>query len=87
MALWVDDLTLAIDDFAAQGMPLVQLSETATGTRYAFDDARSTLGHMLELYEPTEQLTGFYKFVCEAAQGWDGSDVIRTIGEEHDRPR
>jgi hypothetical protein len=79
MALWVDDLDAAIADFAGQGMPLAQLSETSTGTRYAFVDATATLGHMLELYEPTEQLTGFYAMVRDAAQGWDGSELIRKL--------
>lgn len=79
MALWVVDLDTAIADFALHGIPLAQLSETATGTRYAFVDATGTLGHMLELYEPTEQLTGFYAMVRDAARDWDGSDPIRKL--------
>jgi len=79
LALWVDDLVSAIAGFAAQAMPLAQLSETATGTRYAFVDARGTLGHMIELYEPSDQLTGFYAMVRDAAKGWDGSDPMRKL--------
>ena len=79
MAIWVDDLGQAISDFSAQDIPLVQLSKVAKGTRYAFVDARETTGHMLELYEPTEQLTGFYQMVREAAQNWDGTDPIRKL--------
>lgn len=79
MALWVDNLEAAIAKFAAQDIPLAQLSETQTGTRYAFVDACASLGHMLELYEPTDQLTGFYAMVREAAQGWDGRDPIRKL--------
>ncbi|MFZ9394567.1 MAG: VOC family protein [Erythrobacter sp.] len=79
MAIWVDDLETAIAHLARQSMPLAQLSQTATGTRYAFVDATNSLGHMLELYEPTEALTGFYAFVREAAQGWDGTDPIRHL--------
>lgn len=79
MALWVDDLDAALGQFAARAMPLAQLSETSTGTRYAFVDATATLGHMLELYEPTEQLAGFYAMVRDAAQGWDGSELIRKL--------
>ncbi len=80
MALWVDDLDGAIAHHARQGMPLAQLSQTTTGTRYAFVDATASLGHMFELYEPTEALTGFYALVREAAQGWDGSEPIRRLG-------
>jgi hypothetical protein len=79
-ALFVDDLEAAIARFEAEGAPLAQLSVTATGTAFAFVDARSSLGHMLELYEPAEMLTGFYDFVAEAARGWDGSDMIRELG-------
>lgn len=79
-ALFVDDLEAAIARFATEGAPLAQLSVTATGTAFAFVDARESLGHMLELYAPTEQLTGFYDFVAAAARGWDGSDLIRELG-------
>jgi len=79
-ALFVDDLEVKIARFAAEGAPLAQLSVTQTGTAFAFVDARESLGHMLELYEPTEQLTGFYDFVAAAARGWDGRDLIRELG-------
>lgn len=79
-AVFVDDLDAAIADFEAQGAPLAQLSVTTTGTAFAFVDTRASLGHMLELYEPSEMLTGFYDFVAEAAIGWDGRDPIRELG-------
>lgn len=79
-ALFVDDLDAAIARFAAEGAPLAQLSVTEGGTAFAFIDTWASLGHMLELYEPTAQLTGFYDFVAGAAQGWDGSDLMRELG-------
>lgn len=79
-ALFVDDLEAAISRFEAQGMPLAQLSVTQTGTAFAFVDARASLGHMLELYEPTPQLTGFYDFVAGTARDWDGRDPLRELG-------
>jgi catechol 2,3-dioxygenase-like lactoylglutathione lyase family enzyme len=79
-AMFVDDLDAEIARFAAEGAPLAQLSVTSGGTAFAFVDARASLGHMLELYEPTAQLTGFYDFVAEAARGWDGRDVLRELG-------
>jgi len=78
-ALFVDDLDAAIARFASEGAPLAQLSVTQTGTAFAFVDTRARLGHMMELYEPTEQLTGFYDFVAEAAKGWDGRDLMREL--------
>ena len=79
-ALFVGDLDAAIARFTSEGAPLAQLSVTAGGTAFAFVDTRASLGHMLELYEPTEQLTGFYDFVAAAAQGWDGRDLLRELG-------
>lgn len=79
-ALFVDILADAIRQFEADGMPLAQLSVTQTGTAFAFVDARASLGHMLELYEPAATLTGFYAMVADAARGWDGSDPVRVIG-------
>lgn len=79
-AVFVDDLAEAIARSGSEGAPLVQLSVTKGGTAFAFMDTRQPLGHMLELYEPTPQLTKFYAMVEEAAQGWDGSDLIRELG-------
>jgi hypothetical protein len=79
-ALFVDDLHAAIARFEAEDAPLAQLSVTVGGTAFAFVDTRESLGHMLELYEPTPQLTGFYDFVAAAADGWDGTDLIRELG-------
>jgi hypothetical protein len=79
-ALFVDDLHAAIAQFEGEGAPLAQLSVTAGGTAFAFVDTRESLGHMLELYEPAPQLTGFYDFVAAAADGWDGTDLIRELG-------
>ncbi|MEP6263148.1 MAG: VOC family protein [Erythrobacter sp.] len=83
-AVWVDNLHAAIAQFEDAGMPLAQLSTTAFGTEFAFVDASSSLGHMIELYEGNESLQGFYAMVRDAAQGWDGSDVIRDLGEADD---
>lgn len=79
-AHWVDDLDAAITDHAAQDMPLAQLSQTVSGTRYAFVDASATLGHMIELYEGSELLTGFYAMVADAAREWGGGDPLRNLG-------
>jgi hypothetical protein len=79
-ALFVDDLDRAIARFESEGAPLAQKMVTATGTAFAFVDARTRLGHMLELYEPTPQLVGFYDMVARAAEGWDGRDPIRELG-------
>jgi hypothetical protein len=79
-ALFVPDLDGAIADFAAHGWPLAHYAETASGVAFAFIDARAGLGHMLELYEPSDMLTGFYAMVDQAARDWDGGDPLRDLG-------
>jgi catechol 2,3-dioxygenase-like lactoylglutathione lyase family enzyme len=78
-ALIVDDLAKAIDRFAAEGVALAQHATTATGTDFAFIDATARYGHMIELYEPTPTLTGFYAMVAAAAENWDGRDPLRHL--------
>ena len=78
-ALFVDDLPRAITDFARDGMRLAQYAETATGTAFAFIDAHDRYGHMIELYEPSPGLAGFYAMVAKGAAKWDGDDPIREL--------
>lgn len=80
MTIFVRDIDTAIEQFEHVGIPLAQDSVTEGGTRFAFADATATLGHMIELYEPNEQITGFYSMVRDAASGWDGADLIRELG-------
>lgn len=79
-ALWVDDLAAAIARFEADGMALAQYVGTTTGVAFAFMDGTERYGHMIELYEPSPGLTGFYGMVAAAAEDWDGSDPVRTLG-------
>ena len=79
VACFVDTLEAAIEHHAAH-MPLVQHASTAAGVDFAFLDARPRFGHMVELYEPSDMLVGFYDMVRAAAEGWDGKDPIRSLG-------
>jgi len=79
-ALWVDDLAGAIAGFEVEGLAIAQYAETTTGTAFAFVDGVECCGHMIELYEPSPGLTGFYAMVAAAAEGWDGADPIRELG-------
>lgn len=52
------------------------------GFVYAFVDTVCRYGHMIELYAPLPQLTGFYDMVADAAKSFKGGDVIQTIAFE-----
>ena len=62
------------------GYPQAMVATTASGLRFAFHDAVAELGHLWEIYEPTERLQDFYTMVAQASVDWDGSDPVRTIG-------
>ena len=61
------------------GFSLATRAETLTGTEFAFIDATSTLGHMIEIYGKSEGLLGFYQMVRDAAGSWDGKDPVRSV--------
>lgn len=67
VALFVDDLDAAVARFAAEGHEVALDAAMTDGFRYVFMDTLSRYGHMLELYEPTEILRGFYASVRESA--------------------
>lgn len=79
LAHLVDDIDEATDALGSAGMPLA-MSARAGDTRFHFVDALATMGHFLELYEPSEGLLGFYGYVRKLAKDWDGSDPVRVAG-------
>jgi catechol 2,3-dioxygenase-like lactoylglutathione lyase family enzyme len=80
VAYFAADLDEAIAHLERLGHVLATRAVTVTGQTFAFVDATPTLGHMIELYEPTDGLTGFYELVRRAAEEWDGSDPLRAVG-------
>lgn len=77
VAHFVDSLSAAGAALAANGWPEALWARTARGSAFAFHDAVGSLGHMIELYEPSAGLLGFYERVAAAAVGWDGTDPVR----------
>jgi hypothetical protein len=79
VAFIVDDLDQATQQCAGMGLALA-MSAQSSSTRFHFIDAVATLGHMLELYQRSDRLLGFYAMVRQAALDWDGSDPVRRLG-------
>jgi hypothetical protein len=80
VATIVESLDAAISHYESIGCGLAARACTKTGTEFAFIDTVDRLGHMVEVYEASPALTGFYQMVEAAAADWDGSDPIRAIG-------
>ncbi|CCA92997.1 MULTISPECIES: VOC family protein [unclassified Novosphingobium] len=78
VALFVDDVAQAAAEFEAQGHEIALDAAMTDGFRYVFVDTIARYGHMLELYQPVESLTGFYDYVRKCA-GDMSKGVIREI--------
>ena len=80
VASFVPSLEDAIESCRRSGFPLSARAMTKNGgTEFAFVDMTSQTGHMLELYEPSQSLLGFYDFVRHAANDWDHKDPVRDL--------
>lgn len=73
------DIEASIAAAEALGHPLLCRSGTVQ-TPAAFIDARADLGHLIELVQDSPQLRYLYDFVAKAAEGWDGTDPVRSLG-------
>jgi catechol 2,3-dioxygenase-like lactoylglutathione lyase family enzyme len=67
VALFVDDLDAEVARQRELGRELALDAAMLDGFRYVFVDAVKEYGHMLELYEPSDALTGFYAMVRRSA--------------------
>lgn len=79
VALFVDDVPAELARFAEAGHPTALVAEMNDGFTFAFVDCVATFGHMVELYAPLPQLTGFYAKVREAAETFTGGEIINQI--------
>ena len=79
VATIVDSLPDALAHYQSLGFKIAARAETLTGVEFAFIDAVDALGHMIELYEGSEAMTGLYAMVREASLDWDGSEPLRRL--------
>jgi hypothetical protein len=79
LAFVVPDLDAATAQLVALGHGLAMTARSST-TRFHFLDAVLALGHLIELYERSERLEGFYSMVRDASVGWDGTEPVRKLG-------
>ncbi|MDE3204050.1 MAG: VOC family protein [Acidobacteriota bacterium] len=79
VAHFVASIDTAVEYLGSRGFPLHLSARTPNGTRFAFCDARTVLGHLIELYEPTPGIQRLYRRVREASVGWDGADPVRPM--------
>lgn len=79
IAIFVEDVDSMCAQYAADGFQTAFRAEMNDGFVYAFVDTVSEYGHMIELYAPLPQLTGFYDMVAKAAKSFKCGNIIETI--------
>lgn len=80
VAFMVEDLDVEVRRLARLGWTEALWAETSPGSAFVFCDATDDLGHMVELYEPSPGLVGFYEMVADASRSWDGEHPARRLG-------
>jgi len=79
VACFVDDLAATVQSYRDDGIAAALDAQTKTGVRFVMLDLSATLGHMLELYEPNDDMRRFYAHVRKCADGWDGDRPVRRL--------
>jgi catechol 2,3-dioxygenase-like lactoylglutathione lyase family enzyme len=80
VASFVSSIDETIEAYQGSGFPLAARAVTKNaGSEFAFIDTTSQTGHMLEIYEPSKPLLGFYDFIRDAARDWQGRDPVRDL--------
>ncbi|MDP3673531.1 MAG: VOC family protein [Novosphingobium sp.] len=83
VAVFVDDPDAEATRLAEVGFPTALRAVMNDGFVFAFADTWAQYGHMIELYAPVPQLTGFCAMVAEAAKDYRGNThAITTIAFE-----
>lgn len=75
-AMFCADYAGQRDAFIAAGLPLASEFSVPFGAQICYIDAREPLGHMLELYPENEIIRAMYRQTREAAENWDGRELI-----------
>jgi hypothetical protein len=70
-AVFVNDVEKTSKNLKNLGFEEILYAETLSGFPFAMHDARKVFGHFVEIYEPNEELTNFYRMVEESSQSYD----------------
>lgn len=76
VAVFADDYTAERDAWVDAGYEIASEFTSSLAGRICYIDARKVLGHMVELYPPSEPLRAVYRKVRNAAADWDGKELI-----------
>jgi len=78
-AYWATDFDSTVQSVKDAGWPVVWSGGEGDGVRYAYAAPPRGPAAIIEIMELNEATTGLAEFVRAAADGWDGSDPIRSL--------
>jgi hypothetical protein len=79
LAWWTADFDVALRDATATGWPVVWAGGEG-GVRFAYVEPPAGPATVFEISELNEGVAAFNELIRDAANGWDGSEPIRTLG-------
>ncbi|MFZ0832953.1 MAG: VOC family protein [Mycobacterium sp.] len=80
LAWWTADFDATLRGAQAAGWPVVWSGGQDLGARFAYLEPSAGPAEILEIVELSEGVSAFNDLIRDAADGWDGSDPIRTLG-------
>lgn len=80
-AMMVDTMDQAYKACEAAGYEIAAKAGVMSGTEFAFVDTVAEMGHMIEIYEKSDGLMGFYEMIRQASVDWDGQYPVRPMAE------
>lgn len=67
-------------ELEARGLPEYLSARIGEDVEPSYHDAGATFGYDLEIHADSDGLRGAFAMLREAAEGWDGSDLMRPLG-------
>jgi Glyoxalase/Bleomycin resistance protein/Dioxygenase superfamily len=78
-AYWTADFDATVASLHDAGWPVVWSGGESDGVRYAYVEPPGGPASIIEIMELNDATTFLGEFVRAAAEGWDGSDPIRSL--------
>ncbi|EED34720.1 conserved hypothetical protein [Luminiphilus syltensis NOR5-1B] len=78
LCVWSHDFAADTACFESLGYPTVN-SACLGGVSFAYFDTRPLMGCMFEIVEKNEGVVEVFAGIAAAAEGWDGSEPLRTF--------
>ncbi|EFC83946.1 VOC family protein [Parafrankia sp. EUN1f] len=80
LAFWAPDFDATMSAVTAAGLPVVWSGGGDGGTRFAYVEPPAGPATIIEIMELNPATEGMAGLVRAAAENWDGSDPVRSIG-------